>query len=148
MTSHALASFWKCYEQLPVNIQKLADKQFALFKANPRHRVAGLPQERWGLHRRDRSELSRISSRAKRSLLLVLDRHPLSNTISSSSKCRPVQRMAFFVALRPPFGTLLQSWPPKRFPMGHGMRSSSRILTPTQVVRLRNAPRHGRPCQP
>jgi hypothetical protein len=37
VTSHALASFWKCYEQLPANVQKLADKKFALFKANPRH---------------------------------------------------------------------------------------------------------------
>jgi hypothetical protein len=37
VTSHALKSFWKCYEQLPANVQKLADKKFALFKANPRH---------------------------------------------------------------------------------------------------------------
>jgi hypothetical protein len=41
VTSYALASFWKCYEQLPVNIRKLADKQFALFKSNPRHPSLG-----------------------------------------------------------------------------------------------------------
>ena len=35
MTSHALKSFWKCYEKLPAHIQTLADKNFALFKANP-----------------------------------------------------------------------------------------------------------------
>ena len=37
MTSHALKSFWKCYDQLPAHVQKLADKNFALFKANPWH---------------------------------------------------------------------------------------------------------------
>ena len=37
MTSHALESFWKCYKRLPAHIQKLADKNLALFKANPRH---------------------------------------------------------------------------------------------------------------
>ena len=41
MTSHALASFWKRYEQLPLNIRKLADKQFVLFKSNPRHPSLG-----------------------------------------------------------------------------------------------------------
>jgi hypothetical protein len=35
--SHALPSFWKCYHQLPEPIRGLADKNFALFKANPRH---------------------------------------------------------------------------------------------------------------
>jgi len=35
VTSHALKSFWRCYDKLPAHIQKLADKQFALFKANP-----------------------------------------------------------------------------------------------------------------
>ncbi len=27
MTSHALKSFWKCYERLPAHVQKLADKK-------------------------------------------------------------------------------------------------------------------------
>ena len=49
MTSHALASFWKCYEQLPANIQKLADKQFALFKANPLHPSLGF-RRKGGVH--------------------------------------------------------------------------------------------------
>ena len=37
MTSHALKSFWKCHEKLPKHIQKLAEKNFALFKVNPWH---------------------------------------------------------------------------------------------------------------
>ena len=41
MTSHALPSFWKCYERLPKPIQKLADKNFGLFKRNPRHPSLG-----------------------------------------------------------------------------------------------------------
>ena len=45
MTSHALKSFWKCYDQLPAHIQKLADKNFALFKANPRHPSLGFAKK-------------------------------------------------------------------------------------------------------
>jgi hypothetical protein len=30
-------SFWFAYEKLPVDIRKLADKNFALLKENPRH---------------------------------------------------------------------------------------------------------------
>jgi len=45
VTSHALASFWKCYEQLPAHIQKLADKNFVLFKANPRHPSLGFSKK-------------------------------------------------------------------------------------------------------
>ncbi|MGI8481096.1 MAG: hypothetical protein ACR2MF_03370 [Chthoniobacterales bacterium] len=42
MKSHALAAFWKCYEQLPQHVQKLADKNFALLNSNPRHPSLGL----------------------------------------------------------------------------------------------------------
>ena len=45
MKSHALGSFWKCYEQLPQHIQKLADKNFALLKANPQHPSLGLKKK-------------------------------------------------------------------------------------------------------
>jgi hypothetical protein len=41
VTSRALKSFLKCYERLPAHIQKLADKNFALFKTNPRHPSLG-----------------------------------------------------------------------------------------------------------
>ena len=41
MTSHALPSFWKAYHALPEHVQKLADKKFVLFKANPRHPSLG-----------------------------------------------------------------------------------------------------------
>jgi len=45
VTSRALASFWKCYEQLPQQIQKLADRKFALFKSNPRHPSLGFKKK-------------------------------------------------------------------------------------------------------
>ena len=37
MRSFAPAEFWRHYEQLPKEIQKLADKNFALFDQNPLH---------------------------------------------------------------------------------------------------------------
>lgn len=45
MTSHALKSFWRCYDLLPAHIQKLADKNFALFKASPRHPSLGFSKK-------------------------------------------------------------------------------------------------------
>ena len=33
----ASPSFWKYYGELPLSIQKLADRDFALLKANPKH---------------------------------------------------------------------------------------------------------------
>ncbi len=30
-------AFWKLYDQLPRSVQELADKQYNLLKANPRH---------------------------------------------------------------------------------------------------------------
>ena len=45
MTSHALPSFWKCYHQLPKHVQRVADKNFELFKANPRHPSLGLSKK-------------------------------------------------------------------------------------------------------
>jgi hypothetical protein len=33
--SRALSSFWKCCNQLPEHIRRLADKDFALFCENP-----------------------------------------------------------------------------------------------------------------
>ena len=49
MTSHALPSFWKCYDQLPQHVQKLADKNFRLFSANPRHPSLGFAKK-GGVH--------------------------------------------------------------------------------------------------
>jgi hypothetical protein len=37
MKHRASAKFWHYYEQLPVKIQTLADDNFDLLKANPRH---------------------------------------------------------------------------------------------------------------
>jgi hypothetical protein len=45
VTSHALRSFWACYDRLPAHIQKLADKNFALFKANPWHPSLGFAKK-------------------------------------------------------------------------------------------------------
>lgn len=37
MTHTTLASFWKHYDALPQNIQRLADRQFERLKADPFH---------------------------------------------------------------------------------------------------------------
>ena len=37
MKHKTAASFWKCYEYLPVDIQDLAGKNFLLLKDNPSH---------------------------------------------------------------------------------------------------------------
>ena len=37
MTHFASPEFWRLYEQLPENIRRLADKNFELLKADPRH---------------------------------------------------------------------------------------------------------------
>ncbi len=37
MNHHATKRFWKCYDSLPESIQRLADKNFALLKADPFH---------------------------------------------------------------------------------------------------------------
>ena len=58
MTHHASPSFWKCYDALPLVVRELADKQFALLKANPQHpslrlkRVKRFHSVRVGVHYR------------------------------------------------------------------------------------------------
>ncbi len=37
MKSKATARFWKLYHQLPAHIRRLADKNYRLWRANPRH---------------------------------------------------------------------------------------------------------------
>jgi hypothetical protein len=37
MRHFAGPEFWKCYHNLPKEVQQLADKAFALLKENPRH---------------------------------------------------------------------------------------------------------------
>jgi hypothetical protein len=37
LNHYAATSFWRCYDALPAAIRELADKQFELLKANPRH---------------------------------------------------------------------------------------------------------------
>lgn len=37
MIHHAAPSFWRCYDALPAHVRELADKQFKLLKADPRH---------------------------------------------------------------------------------------------------------------
>ena len=37
MNHSASPSFWECYKQLPDTIRILADKNFSLLKANPKH---------------------------------------------------------------------------------------------------------------
>ena len=43
--SFALPEFWKCYEQLPEAIQRLADKKYSLFQENPFHPALGLQKK-------------------------------------------------------------------------------------------------------
>jgi hypothetical protein len=38
MKHHASRSFWVAYERLPSSVRAQADKNFALLKADPRHR--------------------------------------------------------------------------------------------------------------
>ncbi len=37
MNSHTSARFWRCYETLPERLQRLAQKNFALWSLNPWH---------------------------------------------------------------------------------------------------------------
>jgi mRNA-degrading endonuclease RelE of RelBE toxin-antitoxin system len=37
MSHRATASFWRSYEELPEAVRRLADKNFALLKDDPRH---------------------------------------------------------------------------------------------------------------
>ena len=43
--SFALPSFWKCYRELPQPVQKLADKQFGLFRQNAFHPSLGFARK-------------------------------------------------------------------------------------------------------
>jgi len=47
--SHALGSFWRCYDELPEHVQRLARKNFELLKANPRHPSLGF-QKKGGIY--------------------------------------------------------------------------------------------------
>jgi mRNA-degrading endonuclease RelE of RelBE toxin-antitoxin system len=37
LTHHAGSDFWRCYRKLPSEIRDLADRSYALLKANPSH---------------------------------------------------------------------------------------------------------------
>src|ERR1041384_1308497 len=37
MTHHTTADFWDCYKQLPEAVQRVADANYALLHADPRH---------------------------------------------------------------------------------------------------------------
>ena len=37
MNHHASTKFWACYEALPAEVRSVADRCFALLKADPRH---------------------------------------------------------------------------------------------------------------
>ncbi len=51
MKHFAAASFWALYSQLPAEIRQLADKNYELLKANPRHPSLQLKriQELWSV---------------------------------------------------------------------------------------------------
>jgi hypothetical protein len=58
VTHHAAPDFWSLYQSLPANIQTLADRAFALLKADPYHpslhfkKVADFWSVRVGIHHR------------------------------------------------------------------------------------------------
>lgn len=58
MNHHASPAFWACYRALPDSVQELADKAFALLKADPRHpslhfkKVGTFWSARVGMHHR------------------------------------------------------------------------------------------------
>lgn len=58
MRYRANPKFWRCYERLPSEIRQLADKSFALLKADPYHpsvhfkKVGRLWSARVGIHHR------------------------------------------------------------------------------------------------
>jgi hypothetical protein len=58
VTHHASPSFWRCYDALPEVVRALADKQFTLLKADPKHpslhfkQVGRFRSVRVGLHHR------------------------------------------------------------------------------------------------
>lgn len=58
MNHRASPRFWYCYRQLPVEIQRLADRDYQLLRGDPRHpslhlkRVGPLWSVRVGLHYR------------------------------------------------------------------------------------------------
>ncbi|HEY4589443.1 MAG TPA: hypothetical protein VII86_09445 [Thermoanaerobaculia bacterium] len=58
MKHHATPEFWACYRALPVSVQGLADRAFAILKADPRHpslhfkKVGRFLSARVGLHHR------------------------------------------------------------------------------------------------
>ena len=58
MKHRATPEFWEMYAKLPLNIQQLADKNFQLLKADPRHpslhfkKIGGMWSARVGAHYR------------------------------------------------------------------------------------------------
>ena len=58
MKHHATGDFWTCYQGLPAPVRALADKNFALLKADPRHpslqlkKIGSIWSARVGLHHR------------------------------------------------------------------------------------------------
>ena len=54
MNHFALPQFWRFYRQLPKDVQKLADKNFQLLRANPHHpslhlKKVGAKQQHWSV---------------------------------------------------------------------------------------------------
>jgi hypothetical protein len=73
--SHALGPFWRCDDELPGHVQRLARKNFELFKANPRHPSLGF-QKKGGVYTVEVGRSYRAIARERDGeYLLVLDRN-------------------------------------------------------------------------
>ena len=88
MKSHALASFWQGYEELPEHVQRLAKKNFALFKTNPRHPSLGF-QKKGGLYTVEVGRSYRALARERNAAITGSGSEPTKpTTIFASSSSR------------------------------------------------------------
>lgn len=85
---HALPSFWKCYHQLPQQIQNLADKNFALFKANPRHPSLGFGKKAPFTPSKSAAAIA-LSLGSATAITTGFGSAVMKNTIGSASSLRP-----------------------------------------------------------
>lgn len=51
MNSRATGRFWKCYDGLPAHVQKLADKNYELWRMDPQHPSLGFKKLHGGKER-------------------------------------------------------------------------------------------------
>ncbi len=91
--SHALASFWQCYNALPEQVQRLGEKNFALFESNPRHPSLGFQKE-GGVHTVEVGEATARSRGSATATSTGSGWARTRNTIGSGSKSKGTVALA------------------------------------------------------